>query len=97
MKIKILNTIKNPKLRDAERFNILYDFYKQSPSKDRNLESNFNRIGFTAHNYSRLVYEIKKVYNISDVELFQHEFNNDIREPWGFCETPEEKCTMNYC
>lgn len=19
------------------------------------------------------------------------------REPWGFCETPEEKCTMNYC
>lgn len=19
------------------------------------------------------------------------------KEPWGFCETPEEKCTMNYC
>ena len=19
------------------------------------------------------------------------------REPWSFCETPEEKCTMNYC
>ena len=19
------------------------------------------------------------------------------REPWGFCETPEENCTMNYC
>lgn len=24
---------------------------------------------------------------------------NDMskKEPWGFCETPEEKCTMNYC
>ena len=19
------------------------------------------------------------------------------KEPWNFCETPEEKCTMNYC
>ena len=19
------------------------------------------------------------------------------REPWNFCETPKEKCTMNYC
>ena len=19
------------------------------------------------------------------------------RKPWSFCETPEEKCTMNYC
>ena len=19
------------------------------------------------------------------------------RKPWGFCETPEEQCTMNYC
>lgn len=19
------------------------------------------------------------------------------RKPWGFCETPKEKCTMNYC
>lgn len=19
------------------------------------------------------------------------------RKPWGFCETPEEKCTLNYC
>lgn len=21
----------------------------------------------------------------------------DKRKPWGFCETPEAKCTMNYC
>ena len=21
----------------------------------------------------------------------------DERKPWSFCETPEEKCTMNYC
>jgi hypothetical protein len=20
-----------------------------------------------------------------------------IKEPWGFCEDPSEKCTMNYC
>lgn len=98
MKAEILNTIKNPNLRDNERFNLLYEFYKQSPSKDRNLESNFNRIGFTTHNYSRLVYEVKKVYKISDVELFQHQYEMpEIRKPWGFCETPEEKCTMSYC
>jgi hypothetical protein len=22
---------------------------------------------------------------------------NRNREPWNFCETPKEKCTMNYC
>jgi len=21
----------------------------------------------------------------------------ESKKPWGFCETPEEKCTMNYC
>lgn len=21
----------------------------------------------------------------------------DKKEPWGFCETPQEGCTMNYC
>ena len=20
-----------------------------------------------------------------------------LKDPWDFCETPEEKCTMNYC
>ena len=35
---------------------------------------------------------------IDDSEVVQHEFNdNSIRKPWGFCETPEEKCNMNYC
>jgi hypothetical protein len=23
--------------------------------------------------------------------------NKKELKPWGFCETPEEKCTMNYC
>ena len=23
--------------------------------------------------------------------------NSEERKPWGFCETPEEKCTANYC
>ena len=23
--------------------------------------------------------------------------NLEERKPWGFCETPEEKCTANYC
>jgi hypothetical protein len=23
--------------------------------------------------------------------------NKIEKEPWGFCETPEEKCTLNYC
>ena len=22
---------------------------------------------------------------------------SEERKPWGFCETPEAKCTMNYC
>jgi hypothetical protein len=23
--------------------------------------------------------------------------NDNEKKPWKFCETPEEKCTMNYC
>ncbi|MBY0066808.1 hypothetical protein [Empedobacter falsenii] len=98
MKTEILNIIKHPTLDNPEKFNQLFDFYKKNPSKDRNFESNFNRLGFTEHQFSKLIYEVKKIHKISDLEVVQHEFNdNSIRKPWGFCETPEEKCNMNYC
>jgi len=22
---------------------------------------------------------------------------NNMKQPWSFCETPQENCTMNYC
>lgn len=97
MKTEILNTIKNPHISDAERFNLLFDFYKKSTSKNRNYEATFNRIGYSDHYLKKLIYEVRQVYKISDVELFQHQFQSEIREPWGFCETPEVKCNMNYC
>ena len=80
MKTEILNTIKNPNLSDAEKFNILFDFYKKSPSKNRNLEAVFNRVGYTAHYLSKLAYEVRQVFKISDTELFQHQYQNESEQ-----------------
>jgi len=78
MKTEILNIIKHPTLDNPEKFNQLFDFYKKNPSKDRNFESNFNRLGFTEHQFSKLIYEVKKVYKISDLELVQHVFSEKV-------------------
>lgn len=72
MKADILNIIKHPSLSNSDKFNLLFDFYKKNQSKDRNLESNFNKIGCTPHQFSKLIYEVKKVYKISDLETVQH-------------------------
>ncbi|MFV0197101.1 hypothetical protein OBK01_02625 [Empedobacter falsenii] len=78
MKTEILNIIKHPTLDHPEKFNQLFDFYKKNPSKDRNFESNFNRLGFTEHQFSKLIYEVKKVYKISDLEVVQHVFSEKV-------------------
>jgi hypothetical protein len=36
---------------------------------------------------------LKTLHIINKIKL--DEMGN--REPWSWCETPEEKCTMNYC
>lgn len=53
---------------NKEKFNHLTKLYLKNPRNNGQFMRALNR-GYTAHNFERLVYEIKKIYNISDVEL----------------------------
>src|SRR5690554_3305743 len=45
----------------------------------------------------------KSLYKVNtEIERIENDIKQNIihmknREPWNFCETPKEKCTMNYC
>lgn len=116
-KTEILDTIKHTELSEIEKFNQLLVFYKKHPKKNTALEVMLNKSGYSSSTYKKLIYELKMLYKISDVEIADHILpenkancreclpkesdhtleNKKERVPWGFCETPEEKCTDNYC
>lgn len=66
--------------------NIAY-FAKHNIETKGKVETNPNCIYITALNKKNVIKILKRNYGI-DVYA---------RIPHGFCETPEEKCTMNYC
>lgn len=107
----ILDIIVHPELSPVDKFNQLLREYQNHDKRNKNILQSLNRQGYSSNSYNKLVYEIKKIYNISDVEAKTHVLPKETencptcipttnvlnRESWGFCETPEEKCTMNYC
>ena len=40
---------------------------------------------------------LKYQNNTTTKPLNQNKMKADNKNGWGFCETPDEKCTMNYC
>jgi hypothetical protein len=52
-----------------ERFNQLFACYKKTVGKSQQFEMRMNRVGFTQENLESLVYELKKLHGVSDVEL----------------------------
>ena len=51
-------------------------------------KSYYKIIVYNAYGYEALPYKCLKLFKYRQMKN---------REPWNFCETPKEKCTMNYC
>lgn len=52
-----------------DQFNEAYEFYKQSEGKNLSVERNLNRVGYTDTGLENLLYDLQKMYNISDLEI----------------------------
>ncbi|MGV0845712.1 hypothetical protein ACTS9T_03840 [Empedobacter falsenii] len=68
----ILDTLIHPELSPVDKFNQLLREYQNHDKRNKNILQSLNRQGYSANSYNKLVYEIKKIFNISDVEAKTH-------------------------
>lgn len=68
----ILDIIVHLELSPVDKFNQLLREYQNHDKRNKNILQSLNRQGYSANSYNKLVYEIKKIYNISDVEAKTH-------------------------
>lgn len=71
-KQEILDTLIHPELSTVDKFNQLLREYKNHDKRNKNILQSLNRQGYSANSYNKLVYEIKKIFNITDVEAKTH-------------------------
>lgn len=71
-KQEILDVIVHPELSNADKYNQLLREYQNHPKRNKNVLQNLNRTGFNSNSYNKLIYEVQKLYGISDVEIKTH-------------------------
>lgn len=54
-----------------ERFNKAFELYKQTPNKNIGLETKLNRVGYTDEFLEALLYDLKQLNSITDLELVE--------------------------
>lgn len=69
IKNQVLDFLQNLPESPFEQFNIAFDFYKKSERKNRAMEATYNRRGFSEQALKNLIYDLKKMYAITDVEV----------------------------
>lgn len=69
LKNQVLAFLKNPSKDKYDRFNKAFDFYKKSPNKSVSVETKLNRSGFTEDGLQNLMYDLQKLYDISDADV----------------------------
>ncbi len=52
-----------------ERFNKAFEYYKQAPDKVTSVETKLNRVGFSEEGLQHLLYDLQKLFGITDAEI----------------------------
>lgn len=68
-KQQVLEIIHDNKNNPRKRFNALYDIFKENSEAAPAQKRYFNSTGYSVTNLESLEYEVKKLYNIKDVEI----------------------------
>ena len=69
-KQEVFQFLKNLPADASEGYNKAFSLYRMHPNKHQGHERTFNQ-GYSERNYSSLLYELQKVYQIEDVELLE--------------------------
>jgi hypothetical protein len=64
-----------------DQFNEAFDFYKKSENKSISVETKINRTGFSEQGLENLLYDLKQVYSITDLEIATTEVEEVKTEP----------------
>lgn len=72
MKTVVLDFLKNDTGKSAERFNAGYQLLLKSPGANNALLRNYNNRGYTPQSLETLLYDLKKMHGISDLEIHNH-------------------------
>lgn len=65
----VLDFLQNLPENPSDQFNQLFEFYKKNPRKQKALEISYNRKGYSDQGLKNLIYDVKKVYEITDLEV----------------------------
>lgn len=77
-KNQVLEFLQNLPVESGEVFNKAFELYKKSENKNKSLELNYNRLGCNERNLKNLLYDLQKVYGISDVEVLSKKAIEEI-------------------
>lgn len=63
-----------------ERFNRAFELYKKTPGKNIGFETKVNRVGYTDEFLESMLYDLKKLNDISDIEVVEHSNKKPAKE-----------------
>lgn len=69
MRKKVIEFLQNLPETPYEQFNEAYELYRKSEGKNEQVERALNIAGFSDYRLEILLYDLRKLHNISDVEL----------------------------
>lgn len=69
LKILVLGFLRNLPESPFDQFNEAFALYRKASSKNRATESTYNRKGYSEQGLKNLLYDLKKAYEISDIEV----------------------------
>lgn len=71
MKQKVIEFLKNLPESLHDQFNEAYELYRKSEGKNVHVERTLNTAGFSELRLENLLYDLKKIHDISDIELVE--------------------------
>jgi hypothetical protein len=68
MKQNVIEFFQNLPAEKSEQFNQAFELYRKSPTKNSGVERSLNAQGFSERTLENLLYDLQKMYGITDVE-----------------------------
>lgn len=75
----VLALICSTELDQSEKFNKLFDLYRNHPNTNTGYVAMYNKKGFSERTLSDLIYEVKKIYSITDVDIALYEPSPEVK------------------
>lgn len=67
---RVLLVLKDATMDKYEKFNKAFELYRETPERSFAVETKLNRVGFTDDGLEHLLYDLQKIHNISDTDIF---------------------------